>query len=501
MPATRPGAKGAVISGWGTALPEKIITNHELAATMDTSDEWIVSRTGIRERHVGGSTIGLSVESGRQALEMAGLDPARIDAVVLATTTPDTQWGNAAAVQHELGLRCGAYDVNAACSGFTYGLVTAHGLIAVGADRVLVIGTDTLSRITDWDDRTTAPLFADGSGAVVLESVDGPGQLLGWDLDADGSLLPILQAEVGGFIRMEGKEVFRRAVRIMVDSAEKSMRHAGVTADDIALDRAPPGEPADHRCRLRSPRHRPRPRRRGTRPHRQHVVGVDPARPRRCARPRPGPQRRPRPDRRFRRRHDRRLLRAPLGRWRGWVEPASGPTRRPGHRGVARDRPRMRAALPGAGRPRRRHVPQLAAARRPVRRAVRRHRRRPGRCRVRSDRSRVRRTGRGAGVERRRHQGRPAAAHERGRLRERHRRQPHRRVPCHRSAPRRACCGPARAASSSCRRWSACSAPPVRPTTPHRRPASSASPDRSPASSDRGASPSTSSRPDRSRPT
>ena len=89
----------------------------------------------------------------------------------------------------------------------------------MGADRVLVIGTDTLSRITDWDDRATAPLFADGSGAVVLESVDGPGQLLGWDLDADGSLLPILQAEVGGFIRMEGKEVFRRAVRIMVDSA------------------------------------------------------------------------------------------------------------------------------------------------------------------------------------------------------------------------------------------------------------------------------------------
>jgi 3-oxoacyl-[acyl-carrier-protein] synthase-3 len=224
-----------VISGWGTALPEKVLTNHELAEMMDTSDEWIVSRTGIHERRIGGSTIGLSVESGRQALEMAGLDPARIDAVVLATTTPDKQWGNAAAVQNELGLRCGAFDVNAACSGFVYGLVTGHGLIAMGADRVLVIGTDTLSRITDWDDRGTAPLFADGSGAVVIESVDGPGQLLGWDLDADGSLLSILQAEVGGFIRMEGKEVFRRAVRIMVDSAEKSMAHAGITADDVAL--------------------------------------------------------------------------------------------------------------------------------------------------------------------------------------------------------------------------------------------------------------------------
>ncbi len=235
MPAIREGSKGAVISGWGTALPEKVLTNEELAATMDTSDEWIRSRTGIEQRHVGGTTIGLSVESGRQALEMSGLDPTRIDALVLATTTPDKQWGTAAAVQNELGLRCGAFDVNAACSGFVYGLVTAHGLIAMGADRVLVIGTDSLSRITDWSDRATAPLFADGSGAVVLESVDGRGQLLGWDLDADGSALPLLQAEVGGFIQMEGKEVFRRAVRLMVDSAEKSMAHAGVTSDDIKL--------------------------------------------------------------------------------------------------------------------------------------------------------------------------------------------------------------------------------------------------------------------------
>jgi 3-oxoacyl-[acyl-carrier-protein] synthase-3 len=224
-----------VISGWGTALPEKVLTNDELAATMETSDEWIRTRTGIAERRVGGTTIGLSIESGRAALEMACLDPSRIDALVLATTTPDVQWGNAAAVQHELGLRCGAFDVNAACSGFVYGLVTAHGLIAMGADRVLVIGTDTLSRITDWDDRATAPLFADGSGAVVIESVGGTGQLLGWDLDADGSALPLLRAEVGGFIKMEGKEVFRRAVRLMVDSSEKSMRHAGVTSDDIKL--------------------------------------------------------------------------------------------------------------------------------------------------------------------------------------------------------------------------------------------------------------------------
>jgi 3-oxoacyl-[acyl-carrier-protein] synthase-3 len=212
-----------------------VLTNHELAETMDTSDEWIVTRTGIRERRVGGTTVGLSIESGRAALEMSGLDPSEINAVVLATTTPDRQWGNAALVQNELGLRCGAFDINAACSGFVYGLVNAHGLIAMGADKVLLIGTDTLSRITDWDDRATAPLFADGSGAVVLEAVSGRGQLLGWDLDADGSLGPLLWADVGGFIHMEGKEVFRRAVRIMVDSATKSMEHAGVTPDDIAL--------------------------------------------------------------------------------------------------------------------------------------------------------------------------------------------------------------------------------------------------------------------------
>lgn len=235
MPAIRPGATGAVISGWGTALPEKVITNAELAATMDTSDEWIRSRTGIEERRVGGSTAGLSVESGRQALEMAGLDPSRIDVLVLATTTPDKQWGTASQVQNELGLSCGAIEVNAACSGFVYALVQAYGMIAMGADRALVIGTDTLSRITDWNDRGTAPLFADGSGAVVLESVEGPGQLLGWDLDADGSLLPILWADVGGTIKMEGKEVFRRAVRLMVDSAEKAMAHAGVVADELAL--------------------------------------------------------------------------------------------------------------------------------------------------------------------------------------------------------------------------------------------------------------------------
>ena len=237
MPSVPPSARGAVITGWGTALPDKIVTNDDLRASgLDTSDEWIVERTGIKERRIGGSTASLSTEAGRQAIEMSGLEPRQIDALVLATTTPDrTIPGTSSTVQLQLGLSCGAFDVNAACSGFTYALVVAHGLIAIGSDRVLVIGTDTLSRVTDWADRNTAVLFADGSGAVVLEAVEGRGQLLGWDLDADGSAEELLYADIGGYIKMDGKEVFRRAVRIMVDSAEKSMKAAGVRADDIAL--------------------------------------------------------------------------------------------------------------------------------------------------------------------------------------------------------------------------------------------------------------------------
>ncbi len=236
MPAVPNGTRGAVITGWGTALPDHIVTNHDLEKTLDTSHDWIVERTGIRERHIGGTTTSLSVESGRRALEMSGVDPARIDLLILATTTPDRAVpATSATVQNQLGLSCGAFDVNAACSGWVYGLVAAHGFIATGADKILLIGTDALARITDWTDRNTAILFADGSGAAVIEAVDGPGQLLGWDLDADGSAEDALYCEHGGLLQMEGKEVFRRAVRIMVDSATKSMAHAGVTADDIAL--------------------------------------------------------------------------------------------------------------------------------------------------------------------------------------------------------------------------------------------------------------------------
>ncbi len=236
MPIIPNSAINGVITGWGRALPETIVTNSDLAKTLDTSDEWIRERTGIEQRHVGGTTASLSIESGRKALEMSGVDPLSIDALILATTTPDrTVPATSAAVQHGLGLRCGAFDVNAACSGFVYGLVTAHGLIAIGMRNILVIGTDTLSRITDWTDRNTAILFADGSGAAVIQATDGPGQLLGWDLDADGSLENLLYADIGKTLYMEGKEVFRRAVRIMVDSAEKSLKAAGLTTSDITL--------------------------------------------------------------------------------------------------------------------------------------------------------------------------------------------------------------------------------------------------------------------------
>lgn len=229
--------RSAQITGWGTALPDKVLTNEDLSAVLDTSDEWIRERSGIRERRIGGTTAGLAADAGRQALDHAGVAASDVDLLVLATTTPDQQVpATASTVQHTLGLTCGAFDLNAACSGFVYGLVTAHQFIDGGAlQRVLVIGSETLSRIVDWDDRTTAVLFADGAGAVLVEACDGESSLLGWDLGSDGSLRSILDADIGGYIRMEGKEVFRRAVRVMIDSATRSMQQAGVTADDIAL--------------------------------------------------------------------------------------------------------------------------------------------------------------------------------------------------------------------------------------------------------------------------
>jgi 3-oxoacyl-[acyl-carrier-protein] synthase-3 len=223
--------------GWGAALPDKVVTNDDLAAVLETSNEWIVERSGIRERRIGGTTAGLAIEAAHAALDCAGITAADIGLLVLATSTPDQQVpATASTVQHELGLHCGAFDLNAACSGFVYGLVAAHQFIAAGGvERALVIGSETMSRLVDWDDRTTAVLFGDGAGAVVLEAAEGEPALLGWNLDSDGSLRSILEADIGGYMKMEGKEVFRRAVRVMIDSANRAMEQADVTADDIAL--------------------------------------------------------------------------------------------------------------------------------------------------------------------------------------------------------------------------------------------------------------------------
>jgi len=226
----------ARIVGWGTALPDKVVTNADLQATLDTTDAWIVERTGIRERRIGGSTTGLGIDAAKQAMDMAGVDGDQIDLVLLATSTPDEAMpASASVIQQELGVRGGAMDLNAACSGFVYALVTADGLLRAGLERILVVGAETMSRIVDWDDRGTAILFGDGAGAVVLERSDGPGRIVGFDLGSDGSLRHILHAGVGGTIEMDGPEVFRRAVRVMVGSAERAMAHAGVTVDDLAL--------------------------------------------------------------------------------------------------------------------------------------------------------------------------------------------------------------------------------------------------------------------------
>ena len=224
------------ITGWATHLPARRLPNHDLAEFVDTSDEWIRERTGIAARHVDGRVTEMSAIAGRDALAMAGVDPADVDLLLLATCSSDQQFpASASVVQHELGLTCGAIDMNAACSGFVYGLVTAMQFAAGGVERILLIGSDALSGIIDWTDRGTCVLFGDGAGAVVIErSADAP-TLLGWDLMSDGSAAGILFCEHGGKIFMNGKEVFRRAVLAMESAARNAMDRAGVTMEDITL--------------------------------------------------------------------------------------------------------------------------------------------------------------------------------------------------------------------------------------------------------------------------
>lgn len=227
---------GAILTGWGTALPEKVLTNHDLTRFMDTSDEWIRSRTGIRERRVGGTTAGLSIEAGRAALERAGCDPSEIDLLILATTSSDqTVPATACTVQHELGLSCGAFDLNAACSGFVYALVMAFGMMHQGTRKALVIGAETLDRITDYSDRGTGILFANGAGAVVVEACPSGTALLGHDLASHGDLARAIYCDWGGNLMMDGQEIFRRAARMMVDSAERALQRAGLSTGDISL--------------------------------------------------------------------------------------------------------------------------------------------------------------------------------------------------------------------------------------------------------------------------
>jgi 3-oxoacyl-[acyl-carrier-protein] synthase-3 len=244
---------GATITGWGAALPERVVPNAEISTLFATTDEWIVERSGIRSRRVAtgpfvaeqpphhpvgglGTTTTLAVEAGRQALARAGVDGKGIGLLLLCTTTPDQLIpASSAAASAALGIAGGAMDLNAACAGFTYGLVTAAGLVAAGMERVLLIGAETLSRATNWDDRTNAFLFGDGAGAVVVEAVPGEGSMLGWDLGVDGALVDLLYADHGSGMAMRGQEVFRKAVRVTVDSARLSLERAKATIDDIAL--------------------------------------------------------------------------------------------------------------------------------------------------------------------------------------------------------------------------------------------------------------------------
>lgn len=228
--------RGAVVTGWGVALPDKVVSNEDLSARLDTSDAWITERTGIRERRIGGTTSELAIEAGQLALRRAGRHAAEIDLLVLATSTPDALVpATSATVQAALGIAGGAFDVNAACSGFVYALVAAHGMVLAGAQRVMVVGSETLSKITDWDDRSIAVLVGDGAGAVILEAVDGPGELLAWDLGADGSLRRLLTCDHGGYLYMNGKEIFRHAVHAVVSSSCATLERAGMKPSDVDL--------------------------------------------------------------------------------------------------------------------------------------------------------------------------------------------------------------------------------------------------------------------------
>ena len=240
----------AVVKGVGHYLPERVVLNSEFEATLDTSDEWIRSRSGIERRHFaaeGETTSALATHAARNALADAGLEPDSIDAIILATSTADMTFPSAATmVQAALGMTRGfAFDVQAVCAGFVYALANANAMIASGqADRVLVIGAETFSRIMDWTDRSTCVLFGDGAGALVLEATEGAGTsddrgILATDLNSDGRYRDLLYVDGGvatqntGFLRMQGNQVFRHAVEKLAKTAETALDRAGLTNADV----------------------------------------------------------------------------------------------------------------------------------------------------------------------------------------------------------------------------------------------------------------------------
>jgi len=241
----------AVPLGCGHYLPERVVENAEFEKTLDTSDEWIRSRTGIERRHFaadGEFTSDLAIMAAKAALANAGIEAKDLDAIVLATATPDQTFPSTATkVQHALGMKNGfAFDIQAVCAGFIFALSTANAMIVSGqAKRVLIIGAETFSRILDWTDRGTCVLFGDGAGALVLEAQEGSGDsadrgILSTDLHSDGSYNDLLYVDGGvsstqsaGVLRMQGQEVFKHAVTKLVATGEVAMEAAGVSAADI----------------------------------------------------------------------------------------------------------------------------------------------------------------------------------------------------------------------------------------------------------------------------
>jgi len=241
----------SIVRGIGAALPRRVMKNAEFETLVDTSDEWIVQRTGIRQRHIAAAdetTASLGEAAAHAALAASGLEPADIDMIVLATSTPNNTFpATSVEIQERLGMRHGfAYDMQAVCSGFVYAVTAADAHIRAGtARRVLVIGSETFSRILDWSDRTTSVLFGDGAGAIVLEAGEGEGLtsdrgVLAVSLRSDGSHRDKLYVDGGpsttqtvGHLRMEGREVFKHAVGMITDVVENVMEKAGITAADI----------------------------------------------------------------------------------------------------------------------------------------------------------------------------------------------------------------------------------------------------------------------------